>query len=231
MNYFENLFEELFKSGLIVENAVDEETVEKLESGGTIRAYRAMQVIDGKLYPPMSAKIGTRFREPTVIGVWEQSVEAPELIKGNKFSLNKGNKSSISARYNPYFHLSLSPLNDQFSSAYVRPNLVTVEVEVPKSELASGYRAMHAKDMVGEVDWHSGPVSSKLAAIGKPRKVILSRFCKAIRIVPDNEIAKHIRELIGGHDIKIPDNVVTPSLKHELMKLGISIAPRNKYFK
>ena len=213
------------------ESAVNDELAETLESGGTVRAYRAMQVIGGKLYPPMSAKIGNVFREPTELGVWEQSVEAPELMKGNKFNLNKGNKTSLLARYNPYFHLSLSPLNDQFSSAYVRPNLVTVEVEVPKSELSSGYRAIHAKDAVGEVNWHSGPVSSKLSAIGKPRKVILSRFCKAIRIVPDKEVAEYVHNLIKGHDIQIPDNVVTPSLKLELMKLGVPIAPRNKYYK
>jgi DNA topoisomerase-6 subunit B len=55
--------------------------------------------------------------------------------------------------YNPYLHTSRSPLNDQFSSAWSRPELVTVEVEIPESELSSGYHADKAKNAVGEVDW------------------------------------------------------------------------------
>ena len=68
--------------------------------------------------------------------------------------LDKANGSSIEAAYNPYFHTSRSPLNDQFSSAYKRDNLVIVEGEVPASELTSGYKAKYAKDSVGEMKWH-----------------------------------------------------------------------------
>lgn len=198
-----------------------------LESGNKIKAYRAMQVIDGKLYPVMSAKINGKLREPIQLGVWEQAIENPELIdKKGKFKLDKGNKKSINARYNPYFHASLSPLNDQFSEAYQRPNIVTVEVEIPESELTSGYKAEGAKDAVGEVDWKSGPVSSKLPA-NKTRKVILSRYSKAVRIVPDSEVAQNIASLLEGENIAIPENTVTPSLKNELLKLGVEISNPN----
>ena len=78
--------------------------------------------------------------------------------------------SPMPVAYNPYLHTSRSPLNDQFSSAWNRPELVTVEVEVPESELSSGYHADKAKNAVGEVDWKAGPVSSQLAKQGKPRK-------------------------------------------------------------
>ena len=113
------------------------ETREFLEKQDTITVYRAMQIIDGKLYPPMAAKVksedGSRqLVMASELGRWEQADERPDLIrKGNKFVLDKANGSSIEAAYNPYFHTSRSPLNDQFSSAYKRGNLVIVEGEVP----------------------------------------------------------------------------------------------------
>lgn len=147
-------------------------------------------------------------------------------MKGGKFKLDKGNGSSITAAYNPYFHTSRSPLNDQFSSAYKRDNLVTVECEVPASELTSGYRAEGAKDAVGEMPWHSGPVSSRLAQLGQPRKVILSRYVKVNRIVPDTEVAGQVAKMLNGTDIAIPENVVTPSLRDELRKQKVILTPR-----
>lgn len=206
----------------------DEKTLKALESGETITVYRAMQVIDGKLYPPMAARVknadGSReLVMSSELGRWEQADERPELIrKGNKFTLDKANGSSIEAAYNPYFHTSRSPLNDQFSSAYKRDNLVIVEGEVPASELTSGYRAQHAKDSVGEIKWHSGPVSSKLPK-GKERKVILSRWFKPVRIVPDSEVAQTIADILDGENIEVPYNTITPSLRKELEKRGIVI--------
>lgn len=202
---------------------------ERLDGEKTVKAYRAMQMIDGKLYPPMSAKVNGSLVEPAEIGQWLVAEENPRLVKDGKFTLNKGNGSSIKAAYNPYFHTSRSMLNDQFSSASNRPNLVTVEVEVPESELTSGYRADGAKDAVGEMDWHSGPVSTKLAKAGKPRKVILSRYCKITRVVPDAEVAQKIKELIGDTDAPIPQGVVTPSLYAELEKAGVKVAPSAQF--
>ena len=204
----------------------DKDTLDFLNNQKHIKVYRAMQIIDGKLYPPMAAKINENgksvFVEPTILGEWYRADERPNLVKNGKFILNKGNGSSISAAYNPYWHTSKSPLNDQFSSAYKRSNLVTVECEVPESELTSGYKAEGAKDSVGEVVWHSGQVSSKLNG-DKARKVILSRWIKVNRIVSDSEVASSIAKLLEGENISIPDNTITPSLREELEKLGVSI--------
>lgn len=199
--------------------------IAELEAGEKIKVFRAAQVIDGKLYPPMAAKQQGQLVKPIELGRWEQSEEHPELAKDGKFKLDKANGSSVvPAAYNPYFHTSRSPLNDQFSSAYDRPNLVTLEVEVPASELTSGYKAEGAKDVVGETSWHSGAVSGKLAKAGEPRKVILSRWDKPLRIVPDAEVAEKIAGMLTGKDIAIPYNVVTPSLRAELEKQGVTIS-------
>lgn len=209
---------------VIQESKASKELAEKLDKEGHETVYRAMQVIDGKLYPPMAAKIDGKLVEPTQLNVWYQADEHPELVdKNGKFKLDKANGSSISAAYNPYWHTSRSMLNDQFSSAYKRPNLVVVECEVPTSELTSNYKAEGAKDAVGEVNWHSGVVSSKLRG-EKARKVILSRYVKVKRIVPNTEVAKNIAQLLEGTNISIPINVVTPSLREALLDEGVEIS-------
>lgn len=199
----------------------DSETIKKLDKEDTVKVYRAMQVgEDGKLYPPMAAKVKGKFVEPIELGKWEQADERPELAddKG-MFTLNKGNGKSLKAAYNPYLHTSRTPLNDQFSEAQNRPNIVTVEVEVPKSELTSGYKADKAKDAVGEVEWKAGIIQGQLT--GK-RKVVLSRWDKPVRIVPDSEVADVIvNDMFKGKNITMPSNVVTPSLRKELEKRGV----------
>ena len=199
----------------------DPETIKKLDKEDTVKVYRAMQVgEDGKLYPPMAAKLKGKFVEPIELGKWEQADERPELAddKG-MFTLNKGNGKSLKAAYNPYLHTSRTPLNDQFSEAQNRPNIVTVEVEVPKSELTSGYKADKAKDAVGEVEWKAGIIQGQLT--GK-RKVVLSRWDKPVRIVPDSEVADVIvNDMFKGKNITMPSNVVTPSLRKELEKRGV----------
>lgn len=199
----------------------DPETIKKLDKEDTVKVYRAMQVgEDGKLYPPMAAKVKGKFVEPIELGKWEQADERPELAddKG-MFTLNKGNGKSLKAAYNPYLHTSRTPLNDQFSEAQNRPNIVTVEVEVPKSELTSGYKADKAKDAVGEVEWKAGIIQGQLT--GK-RKVVLSRWDKPVRIVPDSEVADVIvNDMFNGKNITMPSNVVTPSLRKELEKRGV----------
>lgn len=199
----------------------DPETIKKLDKEDTVKVYRAMQVgEDGKLYPPMAAKVKGKFVEPIELGKWEQADERPELAddKG-MFTLNKGNGKSLKAAYNPYLHTSRTPLNDQFSEAQNRPNIVTVEVEVPKSELTSGYKADKAKDAVGEVEWKAGIIQGQLT--GK-RKVVLSRWDKPVRIVPDSEVADVIvNDMFKGKNITMPTNVVTPSLRKELEKRGV----------
>lgn len=209
----------------------DESEIERLNSEPTIKVYRAMSLVDGKLYPPMSKKIGTGSNRisqtPSEFGQWEVSDERPQLVEKegthkNHIYIVKDNGKGLWVAYNPYFHTSRNPLNDQFAEAYQRPNLVTVEVEVPESELTSGYQADGAKDSVGETKWNAGPVNRQLSG-DKKRKVILSRWMRPVRIVPDSEVAERIAELIEGENVAIPDNTVTPSLLSELKKLGVKI--------
>lgn len=207
------------EDGLRFQKVTDPAVLERLESEPTIKVYRAMQLIDGKLYPPMSAKVDGKMREPIELGQWEQAEERPDLAdEKGYFKLDKGNKATIKARYNPYIHTSLTPLNDQFSSAQTRPELVTVEVEVPESELTSGYKAEKAKDSVGAKEWKAGVIQGKLTGT---RTVILSRWDKPIRIVPDSEVADVIVDMFGDAEIVMPSNVVTPSLRIELEKRGV----------
>lgn len=230
----------------------DPKEIEFLENQPKTKAYRAMQVIDGKLYSPMAAAVDGKLTNPIELNKWEKSEERPDLAKpvidektgeqkkdknGNLvfgFILDKGIKdatnkkaTSVQARYNPYIHASRSPLNDQFKSAWIRPNLVTVEVEIPNSELTSGYKAEKAKDSVGEVEWKSGSVSSILAKKGNPRRVILSRYDKPIRVVKNDEVARMIYEMVGN-EIAIPENVVTPQLRVELEKAGVKVGDPEK---
>lgn len=209
----------------------DESEIERLNSEPTIKVYRAMSLVDGKLYPPMSKKIETGSNRisqaPSEFGQWEVSDERPQLVEKegahkNHIYIVKDNGKGLWVAYNPYFHTSRNPLNDQFAEAYQRPNLVTVEVEVPESELTSGYQADGAKDPVGETKWNAGPVNRQLSG-DKKRKVILSRWMRPVRIVPDKEVAERIAELIEGENVAIPDNTVTPSLLSELKKLGVKI--------
>lgn len=199
----------------------DPAEIERLESEPTIKAYRAMQVINGELYPPMSAVVDGKLREPIALGQWERSEEQPELADDDgRFRLNKGNKKGLKAAYNPYFHSSATPLNDQFAEAQDRPNLVTVEVEIPQSEAdgTSGYKAEKAKDAVGTHQWKAGAIQGQISGT---RTLYLSRWDKPVRIVPDSEVAGVIAKMIEGTGIVMPSNVVTPSLRAELEKLGV----------
>lgn len=200
----------------------DEDTLAFLNNQDTIKTYKSMQLKDGKLYPPMAAVIDGEQVPASQLGVWEQADEHPELIKaGNKFALNKGKgQGSVDAAYNPYMHSSNLVLNDQFTAAYKR-NLVTVECEIPVSELTSGYKAQYAKNAVGMLSWHTGPVASKLP--GDPRKVYLSRWLRPVRILADSEVAAMYKETLAGTNIKVPDNVVPASLLKALEDAGVPI--------
>ena len=126
-------------------------------------------------------------------------------------------------------HSSNLVLNDQFSGAWDRPNLVTVECEVPVSEVTSGYRAQYAKDAVGWHSWHTGTVAGALRkATGIERQVFLSRWIKPVRIVPNAEVAQMYKELLDGTGVSVPDNVVPPDLLKELKKAGVPITVSGK---
>ena len=203
----------------------DKDTLDFLDKQKTITTYKTMQLVDGKLYPPMAARVDGKYEDASELGAWEMSVERPDLVKDGKFKLDKGKgQGSITAAYNPYMHSSNLVINDQFSGAYTRDNLVTVECEVPVSEMTSGYHADGAKDSVGWHSWHTGTVAGQVRrATGVERKVFLSRWIKPVRILPDAEVAHMYKELLGDTGIEVPDNVVTPGLLAELKKAGVPI--------
>ena len=206
----------------------DKDELDRLNKEKTFRMYSGMQEVDGKLYSPMAAIIDGKRTDATEIGAWMGADERPDLVKNGKFNLVKTDKNKgigerdILAAYNPYMHTSTSMMNDQFTSAYARGNIKVVEWEIPESEKTSGYHAEGAKDAVGLVPWHSGSVNSLLPK-DRQRQVMLSRWRKAVRVVPDSEVAESIAEQLKGTGLAIPWNVVTPNQVRELAKLGVPI--------
>lgn len=204
------------------------EELERLNKEKTFRMYSGMQEVDGKLYSPMAAIIDGKRTDATEIGAWMGADERPDLVKNGKFQLVKTDKNPgagegpVPAAYNPYMHTSTSVMNDQFSGAYARGNIKVVEWEIPESEKTSGYHAVGAKDSVGMVPWTSGTVNSLLPK-DRQRSVMLSRWRKAVRIVPDEEVAEKIAAQLSGTGLAIPWNVVTPNQLRELAKLGVPI--------
>ena len=216
------------KSDIRFHRVTEPEELERLNKEKTFRMYSGMQAVDGKLYSPMAAIIDGKRTDATEIGAWMGADERPDLVKGGKFQLVKTDKNPgagegpVRAAYNPYMHTSTSMMNDQFTGAYARGNIKVVEWEIPESEKTSGYRAEGAKDAVGLVPWHSGSVNGLLPK-DRQRSVMLSRWRKAVRVVPDSEVAESIAKQLEGTGLAIPWNVVTPNQLRELVKLGVPI--------
>ena len=127
-NEQEDLESDFYNAGVKYSVRVtDKDTLSFLDSQDTVTTYKTMQIIDGKLFPPMASRIDGKHEDYSILGVWEQATEHPELINGNgKFKLDKGKgQGSIEAAYNPYMHSSNLVINDQFTGAYTRDNLVT----------------------------------------------------------------------------------------------------------
>ena len=202
------------------------------DDGKTIVTYRsAILGDDGKLYPPMATKGG----EGMEMGKVYKSDEHPELRKKNgKFPLksamrDSGTKGEVAAAYNPYFHSQPGVLNDQFEVAYDKSKMVTVKCRVLKSDIESGYWAEGAKDPVGYAKWATaGPVTRQMQKRGG-RTVILSRYIMPVDIIPQAEVAQRIKDFIGDEDVTIPWNVVNPSLRDELEKIGVKIGSEAEY--
>lgn len=206
----------------------DKDELDRLNKEKTFRMYSGMQEVDGKLYSPMAAIIDGKRTDATEIGAWMGADERPDLVKNGKFQLVKTDKNPgagegpVPAAYNPYMHTSTSVMNDQFSGAYARGNIKVVEWEIPESEKTSGYHAEGAKNSVGLEPWTSGTVNSLLPK-DRQRSVMLSRWRKAVRILPDEEVAEKIADQLRGTGLAIPWNVVTPNQLRELVKLGVPI--------
>lgn len=226
-----------YDDGVRHSEETDEETIERLEKEPKIKTYRAMMLIDGKLYPPMATfdSNSKELPKPTELGKWERADERPDKAilkkdsKGNDvyyFRLQKSKKSGdyVDARYDPYIHTSTTMLNDQFKAAEQRPGLVVVEMEVPKSELTSGYKADKAYLSTGRIPWTAGAIQKQLTGT---REVVLSRWAKPVRIVPTEEYAKHVANLVKGQVEVFPSAIVTPEQRAALEKEGIKFVKTN----
>lgn len=207
----------------------DQAELDMLNNEDTFPMYSGMQIIDGKLYSPMAAIIDGKRTDSVEMGDWHRADERPDLVKDDgTFVLVKTDKKKgagegdVPAAYNPYMHTSTSMMNDQFTGAYARGNIRVVEWAIPKSELDSGYHAEKAKDSVGMVPWHSGSVNGLLPK-ERQRNVMLSRWRKAIRVVPDSEVAEKVAKQLEGTDLAIPWNTFTPNQIREFAKLGVPI--------
>ena len=199
---------------------VDEgELLDFLDAQPLKKGYRYSQWANMGVLPPMSAKQNGEWRAPMIFSRWEQSEEGMRKENG-KADLVQGNgRTTGDVAYNPYFHIRTSPLNDQFTAAYDRPELIVVEGYYPESEETSSYQAEGAKDSVGLMDWHSGSVNSQLSDDTKVQ-TMLSRYFKPGRIVPWSEVADLIMERVGDQKITFPINAVPPMLRAELAKRG-----------
>ena len=150
-------------------------------------------------------------------------------LKKKIFKDGKWEWSDVPARYNPYEHSSNSMLNDQFTAAWRRDNLVTVKMYVPVSEDNGTYRAKWSKDPTGWTDWKTGIVAGKIGQQKDlKRRLYLSRYAAPVEIVPDSEVAKAYKGYLEGTDVSIPDNVVSPNLLKELKKIGVPIQESGK---
>lgn len=267
MPYNDTLDERTIEDSLtrfsIVEDPAE---IARLEAAPKVSRYRAMALIDGKLYPPMSAFVDGELRDASPEMVWMTSDETdfeftPEQITAMKaldakagkgtvviipgklryqkdsktartkgklqFRLLKDNGEEVWAAYNPYFHTSTSAMNDQFATAYKRPNLVVVEVEIPEDETGHGYTAKYAKDPTGDTPWKSGVVNRALPK-ERQRIVTLARHAKITGKLSDVKVAGLIAGQLEGLDIEIPFNVVTPTLRDALVAKGVRIGAPEK---
>lgn len=195
------------------------ELLDFLDAQPLKKGYRYSQWANMGVLPPMTAKQNGEWRAPMIFSRWEQSEEGMRKENG-KADLVQGNgRTTGDVAYNPYFHIRTSPLNDQFTAAYDRPELLVVEGYYPESEETSGYQAEGAKDSVGLMDWHSGSVNGQLSDDTKVQ-TMLSRYFKPGRIVPWSEVADLIMERVGNQKITFPINAVPPMLRAELAKRG-----------
>ena len=186
--------------------------------------WRYAQWADYGIRPPMTAKVNGEWRPRMQLGRWEQSEEGM-MNKDGKADLVQGNgRTTGNVAYNPYFHIRTSPMNDQFSAAWDRPELLPIFGYYPESEETSGYHAEGAKNSVGLMSWHSGTANGQLTEDNKI-KTMLSRYFKPERIASWSEVADEISPALLADDVRMPINVVPPMLRAELAKRGVKFGP------
>ena len=201
----------------------DPSEIERLNSEPTEKGYRTVvQNEDGTFGSPMAGKLSGKKGQkskPTSayrMNEWERSEENPQLATDNgKINLIKpgGHGTVGNVDYNPYIHIRENKLNKQFKNAWERPNLVYIEVEYPKSEMTSGYRAEKAAKTVGRHKWPGGDL-------------ILSRWDKPVRIVPWEEVADDWVKEFKNRGVEF--DIVSPHLLPILARRGVKILPPHK---
>ena len=211
----------------------DPELIGKLDKEKHVRAYRSVQIDeDGTIYSPMAASMqevkgGAKTRVPNPAAQmqqWDQSVEHPEMVdEDGHVKINSKDSNDPNVAYNPYDHSCVNSLiNDQFTSAWRRDQLYTMEVMVPESELTSKYHADRAKNTTGIHMWKTGPVGRQLP-LEKRRLIMLSRWMKNVRVVPWEEVAQNWVDTLKGENIDVPFNCVPRAILNMLTEGGVRI--------
>lgn len=214
----------------------DADLIAELDGQDYVTVYRTMAKVNGEYYPPMDSRDHDnpeKLRNPEKLGQYTQSEERPDLAYAEeytdkktgekktrwKFNLRKSNGKSVDGvAYNPYMHTSDSALNDQFSEAQDRDDLVVVECRVPVSELdPNSYHAEKALDPVGWKPWKAGPIVSKMT--GK-RNLLLSRWVKPVKELSWSEVADMVSKQLGDQFDVLPSNTFSKGLRAELEKRG-----------
>lgn len=215
-----------------------------------IRLFRALQRDkDGNLYPVMgktfkrkgSSQVTGEVIVERHIGSWTQADVRGDVVSHWAYSkdedkvvpyviLGKGGGTPIPARFNPYIHVSDTPINDQFTSAWKRPEIVIAEVEIPWYVIKPGKRTPYiaqaktpdgriavAKDPEGKTNWKSGPVNSQFPK-ALQRTVYISQYARIVNILTPENIADEINRKLEqskemGKEIRLPVNVVSPEVR------------------
>lgn len=200
----------------------DEAKIAELEASPKRIGYRNMVLNeDGTLSAPMAASLSYPSRKKDTemkmsvseLGKWEQADEHPELVneKGKITIYQPENGAGTTVNYDPYIHSRQDRVNTQLKGAWRRPNLVYVEVEIPTTDLESGYQADKAALPVGAHEWAGG------SGI-----VMLSMYDKPIRIADWNDVADDWMKRFGNEPIHF--DIIPPQLLPILAERGANIS-------
>ena len=199
----------------------DEAKIAELETSPKRIGYRNMVLNeDGTLSAPMASSLSYPSRKKDTeikmsvseLGKWEQADEHPELVndKGKVTIYQPENGAGTTVNYDPYIHSRQDRVNTQLKGAWRRPNLVYVEVEIPTTDLESGYQADKAALPVGAHEWAGG------SGI-----VMLSMYDKPVRIADWNDVADDWMKRFGNEPIHF--DIIPPQLLPILAERGANI--------
>ena len=200
----------------------DEAKIAELEASPKRIGYRNMVLNeDGTLSAPMASSLSYPSRKKDTeikmsvseLGKWEQADEHPELVneRGKVTIYQPENGAGTTVNYDPYIHSRQDRVNTQLKGAWRRPNLVYVEVEIPITDLESGYQADKAALPVGAHEWAGG------SGI-----VMLSMYDKPVRIADWNDVADDWMKRFGNEPIHF--DIIPPQLLPILAERGANIS-------